>query len=496
MLVGRTGAGKSALIRELCKAREHAIMLDPDELALNYVANNTVISFFEELGVNLEPFYNLLWKHFLIVELLKEKFQIKNEESQKHYRRNIRKLLYKNDRNKELAVDYLEKWGDKFWLTSEERMKEITNRVESELKGSVGADFPALKFDATASSTLGKEEKKEIIERGRRAVSSIQIRELEQMINVLAEDVFDDRQEHFYICIDYLDEDWVDEKVKLQLVKALINTVRKFQKIPNVAIVIALRDDLLDKVMHFKRTAGFQEDKFGSLKLDVRWNKGELFRLVDTRIGYLFKRQYTKNNVVFYDVFPSKVDAKETFDYLIERTFWRPRDIILFVNYCIQSAEGRCSIAAHDIKRAEADYSRDRLNHLATEWRAIYPNLYTVCMMFNGLPGRLQLSDLTEAWISERYTEVLSDIRREACPDRLTQLLDSLFDNGNFSSVRRSIINDLYKVGFIGLKPSPSDAVLWAVGEKSTVSPPAARPSSFIYFHPMFHRALAIDVRN
>ena len=105
IIVGRTGAGKSALIFKLRERSSHVIELSPHSLSLNFIANNNVIAFFEAAGVNLSIFYSLLWRHILVVELLKKKFNIVNEDAHKDYMRNIRSILYKKDRIKEQAVD-------------------------------------------------------------------------------------------------------------------------------------------------------------------------------------------------------------------------------------------------------------------------------------------------------------------------------------------------------------------------------------------------------
>ena len=78
-----------------------------------------------------------MWRHILVVELLKRKFNITNEDSQKNYTRHIRSVIYKKDRIKEQAVEYLENWGNKFWLTTDERMKGLTSKIEGNLSASV-----------------------------------------------------------------------------------------------------------------------------------------------------------------------------------------------------------------------------------------------------------------------------------------------------------------------------------------------------------------------
>lgn len=292
IVVGRTRAGKTALLRKIEVSRKHVIPLSPHALSLNYIANNNVIQFFEDAGVNLAPFYGLLWKHIFVVELLKSKFDIRTEDSQRDCMSRLRQLLYK-DNIKEQAVDYLEKWGNKFWLTTEERMHELTKRISTSLEGSLGSKLPGLIFSAKGAKALTTEEKSEVVERGKRAVSMVQIRELENIITVLGEAVFTDRQEHYYSTIDTLDEEWADDRIRFRLIKSLIDTVRRFRQVTNIKIVIALRQDLLDKVLHSTHDTGFQEEKYESLYLYVRWTKEQLWGLLARRINTLVKRRYT-----------------------------------------------------------------------------------------------------------------------------------------------------------------------------------------------------------
>ena len=96
----------------------------------------------------------------------------------------LRELL-STDHIKEQAVDYLEKWGNRFWLTTEERIHELTSRIENSLSASLGAGTDGLKLSAGGGKTLSAEEQSQAVERGKQAVSEVQIRELENLISVL-----------------------------------------------------------------------------------------------------------------------------------------------------------------------------------------------------------------------------------------------------------------------------------------------------------------------
>jgi len=312
IIVGRTGAGKTALLYHLTHSGNHVVQLSPHDLSLNFIATNKVIAFFEEAGVNLSPFYVLLWKHLLVVELIKSKYHIKDESSYNTFKRSISAIVRKKDRNKELALDYFEKWGEKFWLTTEQRIHELTKRVEDSLTAGSDVKFMGLSLNAEAARKLTQEERIEIKEHGLDAVSKVQIRELDNMLAVLEENIFDDSKDPYYVAIDMLDEDWADERIKFKLIRSLIDVVNRFQQLSNVKIVLAIRQDLLYKVHHLESAAGFQEEKYKALYLNIKWSKEELERIVELRINKLIKNHYTKDSVCFKDVFPDHVDKEDS----------------------------------------------------------------------------------------------------------------------------------------------------------------------------------------
>lgn len=493
IIVGRTGTGKSALIYQLTRLHRNVVRLSPHDLSLNFIATNKVIAFFEAAGVNLSPFYVLLWKHLLVVELLKKKFNIVNESSHKDFMRRIKSTLYAKDRIKEQAVEYLEQWGNKFWLTTEQRIQELTQRVEKSLTGGIDGKLAGVSLSTEGAKSLTTEQRQQVVEHGLDAVSKVQIRELDNMIAVLADDVFDDPEEHYYVTIDMLDEDWADERIKFKLIRALIDTVRRFKTVPNVKVILALRQDLLDKIIHLEAVPGFQEEKFKSLYLNIQWNKKDLRDLVECRINLLIRRRYTKGDVSFVDVFPSGIDSKETFEYFLERTFYRPRDIIVFVNECLELSEGRTAITAAIIKKAEERYSTERLQSLAYEWNTIYPNLIHTARLFHGLCEHIDVSEITEQFVEERYTEIASDITNINA-DPITRSLDSLFTaKGNFGSVRNYVLREFYVTGLIGIKTGPTATTSWSrLTTHARLGAGEVKGSSIVCIHPMFHRALGI----
>jgi hypothetical protein len=241
ILVGRTGAGKSALIARLREENEHAIAIQPDSLSLAYISNSTVIKFFADAGVNLNLFYRLLWRHVFVVEVLKERFGIDSENQTQGFLMGIWNTITRNKKN-EMALDYLKEWGDSFWQETDYRVKEVTSKLEKDLQSAVEASVPSFgKLTFSAAKKLTTEEKEEIVNRGQQVVNKIQIKELSGIMDLLDEVLLSDRKKKYYITIDKLDEDWVEDKLRFHLIRALIETGLEFTKISNVKVVIALR---------------------------------------------------------------------------------------------------------------------------------------------------------------------------------------------------------------------------------------------------------------
>ncbi|MDB5816162.1 MAG: hypothetical protein JWN23_3279 [Rhodocyclales bacterium] len=360
IVVGRTGAGKSALLRMLENREEHVINLPPQNLALSYLANSEVIRFFESVGTNLDVFYQLLWRHVLVVELLKYRYKIHNEESQRGFLSSLQQL-FQRDKAKEQAVAYLREWGEKFWNETEYRVKEITSKIEDDLKGALNASGLNVKIEAGAATKLTEEEKKEVVQHGSRVVNHVQIKQLADVLRLLSDEIFNDPKERHYIVIDDLDTQWVEDSLKYRLVRALIETVKSFRQVKNVKVVVSIRQDLLHRVISATKDSGFQSEKYESMYLRVRWNAGQLKELLDKRIAKLIRQRYTTGCLKMEDLFPNVGPKKEFVDYLIDRTSYA-----LETRYCLLT--NVLSGQQIDKKLLSKLYLRRRQSILESEW--------------------------------------------------------------------------------------------------------------------------------
>ena len=270
IVLGRTGSGKSALLEKIKDDCEHSVEIHPEELSLNYISNSNILNFVGQLGVNLDLFFQLLWRHIFAVELIKARYKISNEDQVKGFFDRLN-FSIKKDRKRERAVEYLRNWGDKFWLETDVRIQELTKQIEEQLSAGIKANDYGVPINAEGARKLSEEQRFEISERATKVVNSVQIQKLNDLIRFLGDEVFDDEQHKYYITIDKLDENWVDDNLRYQLIRALIDTVKSFRNIQPVKILIALRKDLLDRVLARTSYQGFQPEKYKDLYLPVKW---------------------------------------------------------------------------------------------------------------------------------------------------------------------------------------------------------------------------------
>lgn len=494
ILVGRTGAGKTALLLKLASGQEHVAWIQPDELALQYLSNSTILKHLDEIGVDLDVFYRLLWRHILAVELIRLKYRVNSEEDQRRFFDQIRDLFGTNKRKK-AALDYLFQWGERFWEDTEARVHEVTKTLEQKVATALGGNFGGLIAEAGADSAQKVEDRKELVHRIQEVVNSVQIQKLGEILRALADDVFDDPQEQFYVIIDRLDEHWVEERFRYRLVRALIETVKDLQKIRSAKVILSLRMDLLQRVFRETRSSGFQEEKYEPLFLRLRWPKHSLIEVLDLRIRKLIRRQYTKRAVSWQEIFPRTVAKRRTAQFIVERTLYRPRDIIQFANFCLESAEGRSEVSVTTIRQAEGRYSERRFRSLGDEWFSEYPDLLTHSSILRRRPKTFAVKDISPEEVSTLCVRTIGGAD-EMKKGRIRPLVRLVFsDDLSLEDLRSRLVKMFYDVGIVGIRLRSGESVLWSFVDEFGLTEAEIGEGARLQINPTFFRVLGVDPR-
>lgn len=494
VVVGRTGSGKSALLHMVRRKAEHSVYLDPNNISIRFLEHSTIVSFFNELGVRLELFYKLLWRHILTTELLKLRYDLSDRIKTDGILQRIYQLV-KSDSTKKRALDYFTEWGNKFWLDTDEHLRELTNKFTNDVKSAISAKFKGVEISTGWAKSLSKEERIEIRSLANRIVSEIQIRKLDEVIDLLEHRVFEDAQKKYYVLIDQLDENWAETDTRHRFIRALIEEIKYFRNIQQVKIVASLRTDLLAIIFDKTRDSGFQEEKYEAYLSPIVWSEGDLTQVLASRVNEVFRRQYTKDDVQIADIFPGpkKHTQELPLHYILNRTLLRPRDAIQFANECFSVAQLRQRVSWNTILAAEAIYSKKRLNSLIEEWGDYYPALETSIEVLRRLSGSFTRSSISEARIEAISCDLFDMSSNDPCV-RVARELTEAKSKTTIADMLSNLLICFYQIGAIGVKISSSEPMIWSYKDQPRVTGSEVKRANQIQVHRMLFNALEIRV--
>ncbi|WP_123906295.1 DNA repair ATPase [Sphingorhabdus sp. YGSMI21] len=495
IIAGRTGSGKTAILRQIYHEAEHAVELDLTEMSMNYVSNSDALRFLNSIGADLDLLFQILWKHVLCIEFIRLRWSVDSVEKSNSIFQKIVDRFGNNPR-KAKAIKYLKDWEGRFWITMDENIKEITESFENKFGAEFGLDIEKFSAGGQYDKRMSVDKKKEIVARTKQIIDSNQLQELAQIIDVLAELSDLEGMKSYYLLIDKLDEHWVDAEVRFKMIRALLSSLRQFRKISNLKILAALRTDVRERVMLETTDPTFQREKFDDYALNVTWKKQQLLELVDLRIGQLFKRQYTNDTVKYSTIFPAKMASnKDTFSWMLERTLMRPRDIIHFINECIDMSEGDYDISVRNIKKAEYEYSRKRRDALLQEWYSAQPHLDEMIRLFVDKERRVyKLGAIPTDKIQETAMNIAA--RPNPQKDLFWDMCKNVFDGEGVSEVEMVSVaaSICYRVGAIGLKLSTEEPFVYSHLNEPLIPFDVLSTDTKVKVHPMLHGAYRISV--
>ncbi|MEK6481530.1 hypothetical protein WJR50_28560 [Catalinimonas sp. 4WD22] len=497
ILIGRTGSGKSALIKYLEKNEQYIKRIDPESISLRHLSNSDIIQYFKKLNVKLDLFYKVLWKHVFIVELIKLYYD-NNIDKSKSIIDWLKNQL--PNKAKQSSLDYLEKWEDKFWENTEYRIKEMETSLENRFKGELGGQVDIKEL----FKVLGKVDKEskdsntikyEVINKAQKVVNESQIEHINNILDIMETKMFIKSQKKFFIIIDDLDKEWVSNTIVYDLLKALIETIKDLSRISNFKIVIALRTNIHKKILKSNLVRGVQREKYNHLYLDIKWSESELMQLLNNRLRELMRGTYTSDSPTVEDVLPeAKSHSKKQisgFDYLVQRTFMRPRDVIDFFNKCIKHADGKTRISREILRLAEDEYSHERLRALNDEWIENYGNLFCLYGFLKGKKDGFKRDEIVVV-AEEYFVEIIGNDEIKNLNDELQSFFNNYGNDFEAIKLLNKVLITLYETGLLGIKIGPETKTEYIYESYTAIESSDLTPVSKFYVHPMFKKALRI----
>lgn len=324
IVVGRKGAGKSALLRKLEEIfktkRSITVKITPDQ---HYIAN--IVN--DQSTVNLfgkEIFFQYVW---------------------------IRKIYT------EIIFNLARNFGGKVHKFT--RQNNITNKT---LIDHVTDLSTSLKLKAGSLGEFGLTMEKEIID-------SSNIVVLREVINQCI--LENEHKVDIIVLVDDLDLGWNNSEISNEVLKGLLSAASAI-RIDHIFPIVFLRDDiysiLMSKIQH--------ADKYRNIER-IRWEKEKLIDVLRKRIDFNYIGagiKFDNGEDLFYKIFPSTVGTSNCNNWLVERTLSRPRELIQFARIYTEMMTGD-QPDPEVMKSAESEYSSMKLEDVCAEFSNQYPDL-------------------------------------------------------------------------------------------------------------------------
>lgn len=401
LVIGRKGSGKSAICLMLRNALQSegikAVLVTPDSLSQYRIQQLKVGS------INKDESYVLSWKYVLLVSIAKGILQQALKPKPKQLRENLRKIRDFLVHNDEIEGHILDRISRKVGLFSRFSISAfgVEGAVETrQLEGPDDAASEIEKFQRVLGELLAK-------------VDGIRIA----------------------LLIDKVDDVWNQTEESEMMIIGLLKAVHALNaSLENILLLVFLRSDIYD-------TLKFSDsDKLHSLEERLRWAEDDLKRLIAIR-GKV-SANLTEDNVdLLWDViFESRVKGESSFEYMVQRTLRRPRDLIQFCNNALTEAQdnNHNMITAEDILKAERLYSNWKLKDLTSEYAIQYPYLEELLGLFQAFSSE---------FIQEQFDEKLQEAKK---------ILTEYPDLQTASTAK--ILQILFIIGFLGARKD-GDAV-------------------------------------
>lgn len=204
--------------------------------------------------------------------------------------------------------------------------------------------------------------------------------------------------------IDSLDENWDGSNTSAQLISGLLTQCAADHPSTGAVSYVFIRENMYRRVSALSP----RWDRIEGYFTTMSWSVAQLTEVILTRL----RRSVGSESLEWSDVFEVEVDRVPTLDYLIGRTQSKPRELILFCRYALDTAitARAARVTEKHIREAERRYSQNRLKDLINEYQDAIPELPGIIDVFLGEVRVFRLDELfrrlAEYMASGRYASV------------------------------------------------------------------------------------------
>ncbi|MFS0659452.1 hypothetical protein AB1L07_11490 [Niallia alba] len=261
----------------------------------------------------------------------------------------------------------------------------------------------------------------------------------------------------YHIFVDELEAYFGDQEVfkrDLYLIRDLIFTIKRFNSIfssssmSNIKIICSIRSEIVNAISRFIVTKELNKVTSG-FEIPLKWNYNNTNSFSHPIMQILLRRiaisesedeeKYRSDKEIIAQWFPENIHEIDPSNYVLNNSWHKPRDIVRFIisaQNCINSDSTSFSQAV--FSSLHKQYSIDSLIEIREEMRALYTSE--------------QIEDIINVFTGFKSIFSVNQLRT-----RISKFFNNSIMDTNFNSV----LNDLYRLGFIGNYLPASQMYRW-----------------------------------
>ncbi|TPK05696.1 hypothetical protein FJ872_25765 [Mesorhizobium sp. B2-5-9] len=186
-----------------------------------------------------------------------------------------------------------------------------------------------------------------------------------------------------------------------------------------IKIICAVRSEVL-------RSSHVSGDEINKIVFDfgvpIRWNYAfdddnhPLLKVIENRVVTSLRTQDTNfiSGQVWSQLFPKTIQDKRIKNWILDRTWYRPRDVVRLLTICRNFDPSAALFSQNAFEQTAREYSDSCWTEIAEELRASYSTeaVEAVKLMFTSLPNRpMTVSQIQDAFVTKsRAYPAISDL--------------------------------------------------------------------------------------
>lgn len=290
----------------------------------------------------------------------------------------------------------------------------------------------------------------------------------------------------YYIFVDELEAYYGDAQIFLRdlyMIRDLIFTVKRFNttfarvNMTVTKIICSIRSEILTAIQRFIVTKEINKVTSG-FSVPLNWNYTNnnsyahpIIQILLKRIAVCAEADAVDSLEVYRQWFPEQIHGMEAANYILNNSWCKPRDMVRLIMVAQNSLHNGTSAFSQIVFDSTSKaYSEDSLQEIKEELRALYT--------------AEEINDIITCFTGYRTSFSVKDLQKR---------IEQYFPETILKTKFRQVIEDLYRLGFLGNLLPATQTYHWQhKGDSSVILSDEWR----LCVHYALHGALSIGARN